>query len=133
EGRDRHDRRPPADARQAASLAVAHAQAARRGHDYHDGVTLLAALVRISNQVAATSSRLAKTRELADFLKPLEREEIEIALPYLSGDIRQGKLAVGYAALQSARVGHASAATLSLGDVDAAFQRLKQIKGKGAA
>src|SRR5205814_2746746 len=72
-------------------------------------------------------------RELADFLKPLERAEVEIALPFLSGDIRQGKLAVGYAALQSARVGHAAAATLSLGDVDTAFQRLKQVKGKGAA
>ncbi|HZE61636.1 MAG TPA: ATP-dependent DNA ligase [Burkholderiales bacterium] len=96
-------------------------------------MTKLAELVRVSNQVAATSSRLAKIRELADFLKPLEREEIEIALPYLSGDIRQGKLAVGCAALQSARVGHAAAATLSLGDLDTAFQRLKQIKGKGAA
>jgi DNA ligase-1 len=96
-------------------------------------VTGLAELVRVSNQVAATSSRLAKIRELADFLRPLERAEIEIALPYLSGDIRQGKLAVGYAALQSARVGHAGAPSLSLADVDAAFQRLKQIKGKGAA
>ncbi len=96
-------------------------------------MTGLAALVRVSNQVAATSSRLAKIRELADFLRPLERAEIEIALPYLSGDIRQGKLAVGYAGLQSARVRHAAAPTLALGDVDAAFQRLKQIKGKGAA
>jgi DNA ligase 1 len=60
-------------------------------------VTRLAELVRVSNQVAATASRLAKIRSLADFLRPLEREEIEIALPYLSGDIRQGKLAVGYA------------------------------------
>ena len=73
-------------------------------------MTGLAALVRVSNQVAATSSRLAKIRELADFLKPLEREEIEIALPFLSGDIRQGKLAVGFASLQSAR---ASAAAIS--------------------
>jgi DNA ligase-1 len=96
-------------------------------------VTHFAGLVRTSNQVAATSSRLAKIRSLADFLRPLEREEIEIALPYLSGDIRQGKLAVGYAALQSARTGAASAATLTLGDVDAAFHELKQIKGKGSA
>jgi len=96
-------------------------------------VTGLAELVRVSNQVAATSSRLAKIRALADFLRPLERAEIEIALPYLSGDIRQGKLAVGYAALQSARTGHADAPRLSLADVDAVFQRLKNVKGKGAA
>ena len=96
-------------------------------------MTRLADLVRVSNQVAATSSRLAKVASLADFLRPLEREEIEIALPYLSGDIRQGKLAVGYAALQSARTGAAAAPTLVLRDVDAVFQRLKQVKGKGAA
>ncbi|HTM59001.1 MAG TPA: ATP-dependent DNA ligase [Burkholderiales bacterium] len=96
-------------------------------------MTHLAALVRVSNQVAATSSRLAKIRELADFLGPLEREEIEIALPYLSGDIRQGKLAVGSAALQSARTAPASAPTLSLREVDATFQNLKSVKGKGSA
>jgi DNA ligase-1 len=96
-------------------------------------VTRLAELVRVSNQVAASSSRLAKIRELADFLRPLEREEIEIALPYLSGDIRQGKLAVGYAALYSARSHAAAAATLTLHEVDATFQKLKQVRGKGAA
>jgi DNA ligase-1 len=93
----------------------------------------LAGLVRVSNQVAATSSRLAKIRELADFLRPLEREEIEVALPYLSGEIRQGRLAVGYAVLQSARTGAAAATTLSLRDVDAVFQKLKSVKGQGAA
>ena len=96
-------------------------------------MTHLAHLVRVSNQVAATSSRLAKIRELADFLRPLAPEEIEIALPYLSGDIRQGKLTVGYATLHSARSDAGAAPTLSLGDVDAAFQKLKQVKGKGAA
>src|SRR5207244_4306784 len=105
----------------------------RRGHRDHDGVIRLAELVRVSNQVAATSSRLAKIRELAGFLKPLEREEIEIALPFLSGDIRQGKLALGYAALQSARADAAAAPALALRDVDAVFERLKRVKGKGAA
>jgi len=96
-------------------------------------VTGFAALVRVSNQVAATSSRLAKIRSLAEFLAPLEAKEIEIALPYLSGDIRQGKLAVGFAALQAARASAAPAPSLALGDVDAAFEQLKRVKGKGAA
>ena len=95
-------------------------------------MTPLADLVRVSSQVAATPSRLAKIASLADFLKPLEREEIEIALPFLSGDIRQGKLTVGYAALQSARASAVAAPTLTLRDVDAAFQKLKHVKGKGA-
>ena len=96
-------------------------------------MTRLAELVRVSNQVAGTPSRLGKIRELADFLKPLEPAEIEIALPYLSGDIRQGRLAVGYATLQSSRAGAAAAPTLALREVDAAFQKLKGVKGKGAA
>jgi DNA ligase-1 len=96
-------------------------------------MSLFAELVRVSDRVAATPSRLAKIRALADFLRPLAREEIEIALPYLSGDIRQGKLAVGYAALQAARASAAGAPSLTLRDVDAAFAALKQVKGKGAA
>ena len=96
-------------------------------------MTRFSELVRVSDQVAATASRLAKIRALADFLRPLAGEEIEIALPYLSGDIRQGKLAVGYGGLQAARAGGASAPSLALRDVDAAFAALKQVKGKGAA
>ncbi|HEY5897752.1 MAG TPA: ATP-dependent DNA ligase [Burkholderiales bacterium] len=95
-------------------------------------MTLLAELVRASERVAGTPSRLAKVRELADFLKRLDPQEVEIALPYLSGEIRQGKLTVGFAALQSARAGAAAAPTLALQDVDGMFARLKQVKGKGA-
>ena len=65
-------------------------------------MTLLAEVVRASARVAETPSRLAKVRELAMCMRQLEPEEIEIAIPYLSGEIRQGKLSVGYAALQSA-------------------------------
>ena len=96
-------------------------------------MTALAELVRVSARVAGTASRLAKIRELADFLRPLGRDEIDVALPYLSGDIRQGKLAVGYSALQAARAAAAAAPSLTLAEVDAAFAKLKQVKGKGAA
>src|SRR5258708_6775483 len=93
---------------------------------------LLAELVRASNQVAATSSRLAKTAAIAEFLKSLESDEVEIAIPYLSGDIRQGRLSVGFAALQAARRPAAPSPTLGLRDVDRAFDELKRVKGKGA-
>jgi DNA ligase 1 len=96
-------------------------------------VTPLSDLVRVSNQVAGTASRLAKVRAIADFLRRLEAEEVEIAIPYLSGDIRQGKLSLGYATLQSAMGSAAAAPSLTLGDVDLAFTDLKQVKGKGAA
>jgi DNA ligase-1 len=96
-------------------------------------VTLLAEVVRASAAVAATSGRLAKTRVIADCLRGLEPDEIEIALPYLSGEIRQGKLTLGYSTLQSAMGSPAAAPGLSVTEVDRAFQELKAVKGKGAA
>jgi len=96
-------------------------------------VTLLAEVVRTSAAVAATPSRLAKIKLIADCLRALEPAEVEIALPYLSGELRQGKLALGYASLQSATGNAAAAPVLSLSEVDEAFEDLKSVKGKGAA
>jgi len=95
-------------------------------------VTLLADVVRASNEVARTSSRLAKVRTLAESLKRLEPGEVEIAIPYLSGDIRQGKLSVGYQALRSSP-SPATETSLTLMEVDSAFGEIKATKGKGAA
>ena len=53
-------------------------------------MTLLAEVVRTSTQVAGTASRLAKTRLIADCLRALGEDEIEIAIAYLSGETRQG-------------------------------------------
>ena len=96
-------------------------------------MTQLAELVRTSNQVAGTSSRLGKVAALADLLKRLERDEIPIALPYLSGDIRQGRLSLGHASLHRATGPSLASSSLTLADVDAAFSSLKAVKGKGAA
>jgi DNA ligase-1 len=95
-------------------------------------VTLLADVVRASNEVARTSSRLAKVRSLAECMKSLEPGEVEIAVPYLSGEIRQGKLAIPFQMLRSAR-SSAPAPLITLAEVDAAFTDLKAVKGKGAA
>ena len=96
-------------------------------------MTLLAEVVRASAAVAATPSRLAKIRVIADCLRALAPEEIEIVLPWLSGDIRQGKLTLGFASLKSAMGDAAATASLTVADVDSAFQTLKTVKGKGSA
>jgi DNA ligase 1 len=96
-------------------------------------VTLLAEVVRTSAAVAATPSRLEKTRLIAGCLRALQPDEVEIALPWLSGDIRQGKLALGYASLRSAMGDPASTASLTVTEVDGVFRGLKTIKGKGSA
>jgi DNA ligase-1 len=96
-------------------------------------VTLLADVVRASARVAATPSRLAKVAALADCLRRLEPDEIEIALPYLSGELRQGRLALPYAMLRSAAGAAVPSPALTLREVDAAFEQLKNTRGKGAA
>ena len=94
---------------------------------------LLAELVRASAEVAATPSRLAKIKTIAACLRALTPDEVEIALPWLSGDIRQGKLTLGYATLRSAVDDPAAQPMLAITDVDAAFERLRGLKGKGSA
>ena len=96
-------------------------------------MTLLAEVVRASAAVAATSSRLAKIRVIAECLRALEPAEIEIALPWLSGEIRQGKLALGYSALQSAMGNAAGAPGLTITELDRSFDELRTLKGKGSA
>ncbi|HVJ23693.1 MAG TPA: hypothetical protein VM756_07130, partial [Burkholderiales bacterium] len=81
-------------------------------------MTLLAEVVRTSAAVAATPSRLEKTRLIAECLRALQPDEVEIAIAYLSGDARQGKMSVGYRTLQSAADAPAAASTLTLLDVD---------------
>ena len=95
-------------------------------------MTLLAELARASRAVAATSSRLAKIARLASLLRQLEPDETGIAIAFLSGDIRQGKLALGAETLHRAKGAPAPAAKLTLHEVDAAFDDLKGIKGPRA-
>jgi DNA ligase-1 len=95
-------------------------------------VTLLADVVSTSARVADNPARLAKIREIAELLKRLEPEEIEIVIPWLSGDIRQGKLTLGYASLKSSLGNAAAASDLTVMDVDQAFHTLKTVRGKGS-
>ncbi|HEY5808884.1 MAG TPA: ATP-dependent DNA ligase [Povalibacter sp.] len=97
-------------------------------------MTLLAELVATSARVAATRSRLAKLRELAQCLRVLGSDEIEIGVLFLSGETRQGKIGVGYALLKHAMaVTPATDAALTISDVDAVLERLVETSGKGAA
>jgi DNA ligase-1 len=96
-------------------------------------VALLADVVGTSAQVAANPSRLAKIGALADCMRRLEPDEIAIAIPFLSGETRQGKLALGYAQLKQAQHASAGAPRLTLREIDSVFEELKGIKGKGSA
>ena len=61
---------------------------------------LLADLVATSAAVASTRSRLAKVAALADCLRRAAPDEIPIVVSYLSGELRQRRTGVGWAALR---------------------------------
>ena len=97
-------------------------------------MTPLAELVRASERVGATAARRVKVQELAALLKSLAPAEIDIGVHFLSGDITQGKIGVGYATVRAAAAApSAGAETLSLAEVDQRLARLAQIRGSGSA
>src|SRR5678809_1387882 len=62
----------------------------------------LAGLVDTSVAIAATSARLEKLVLLADLLRRASPREVPIVVAWLSGRLRQGRIGLGWAALQSA-------------------------------
>ncbi|MCX8113784.1 MAG: ATP-dependent DNA ligase [Burkholderiaceae bacterium] len=97
-------------------------------------MTLLADLVEASARAAQTASRIGKRDAIAAFLRAVAPAEVEIAVAYLAGETRQGRLGIGIATLAALRDGAAAAApTLTLCEVDAALARVAATRGKGAA
>ena len=95
--------------------------------------TLLADLVSTSRRVGETRARSVKTGALAELLRRLGPQEIDIAVAFLSGHLRQGRIGLGPAAIRAARPGSAAAApSLSLLDVDIAFERMAGVSGAGS-
>ena len=96
-------------------------------------MTLFSQLVDTSQRVADAPGRNAKIAALADFLRQLAPAEIAIAVAYLSGETRQGKMGVGHSLFRNAKSGRvADQPALSLVDVDAALQRICEVTGSGS-
>jgi DNA ligase-1 len=91
-------------------------------------------LVRVSASVAATSGRLEKISRLAALLARLSPDEVPIAVGFLIGWPRQGKLGVGWATVSAAReTSPAGSATLELHDVDEVFEVLPSVRGRNSS
>ncbi len=93
----------------------------------------LADLVTTSRRVAETRSRSEKIGALADLLRRLAPEEIDVAVAWLSGHLRQGRIGLGFAAVRDARPGTAATEpSLTLTEVDATFERIAATTGAGS-
>jgi ATP-dependent DNA ligase I len=93
---------------------------------------LLAEVARVSQAVAATSARLAKIGALAEALREAGPAEVPIAVAYLSGELPQRQVGVGWAALRDGFPA-AAAPTLTLSEVDAMLSAIGALSGKGSA
>ncbi len=93
---------------------------------------LLAELAEVSRVVSQTSARLAKVAALADALRAASVEEVPVLVAYLSGELPQRQIGVGWAALRSVPP-PAESASLTLLAVDEAMSGIKVVGGKGSA
>src|SRR4051794_21065239 len=93
---------------------------------------LLAEVASVSREVSGTSARLGKVAALASALGAADPDEVPIVVAYLSGELPQRQIGVGWASLRSAPA-PARAASLTVAQVDAAFTVIGAVAGKGAA
>lgn len=94
---------------------------------------LFAEITRASALVAATSKRNEKVAAFAGVLRGLSPDEVGAAVGFLTGDLRQGRMGVGWRTVMS--VGerhHAEVASLTVHDVDATFDELAATTGPGS-
>jgi DNA ligase 1 len=106
---------------------------------------LLDQVVRTSAAVTGSAGRLAKIAEIAQLLREVPRDEIPIAVAFLSGELTQRQIGVGYAALVDLLGPQGSAAqpdgpagpapgepVLTLTDADQAFAAIGARTGPGS-
>ena len=112
---------------------------------------LLSELVEASAAVAATSARSAKIGRIAALLERVPAGEVTVAVAFLSGELLQGQIGIGYAAIgemlraapaATAREGAdrgvsappgAPGAVLTLTDANTAFAAIGAVAGPGSA
>jgi ATP-dependent DNA ligase I len=106
---------------------------------------LLDQVVRTSAAVTGSAGRLAKIAEIAQLLREVPRDEIPVAVAFLSGELTQRQIGVGYAALVDLLGPQGSAARpdgpagpapaepmLTLTDADQAFAAIGARTGPGS-
>ncbi|WP_248958857.1 ATP-dependent DNA ligase [Sphaerisporangium perillae] len=92
---------------------------------------LLIDLARTSVAVAADSARLAKIGHLAELLGRVEPGEAEIAVAYLSGELPQRQIGVGWRTLQDLPEPR-QIASATLTEVDDMLSQIKALAGPGS-
>jgi DNA ligase 1 len=96
-------------------------------------MTLLAEVVAASREVTETSSRSRKVAILAELLGRLEPSEVPLAVGFLSGAPRQGRVGVGYSTVYRLEVEPAKEPSLTIDELDRAISAVQETTGSGSA
>jgi len=91
-------------------------------------------LVELSKKVGSTARKKEKVSLLADFFRRGKGEEIGLAVHYLSGQLPQGRLGIGWATLEKVLQDlPGNPCSPSLTEIDRLFQGILQEKGAGSS
>ena len=93
---------------------------------------LLADVVATSEAIAATRARSVKVEALAGLLARVEPDEIEPVVGFLSGEVRQGRIGIGWATVASVDATSSETPSLVVADVDAVLAALATTAGPGS-
>jgi DNA ligase 1 len=96
-------------------------------------MTLLADVVAASGELTGTSSRSAKVAILAELLSRLEPGEIPLAVGFLAGAPRQGRVGIGYATIYGLERAPADEPSLTIDELDRAISAVQETTGSGSA
>lgn len=91
-----------------------------------------AAVVETAEAVAGASARNDKVALLAGLLKQTDPNEVAIVVGLLTGEVRQGRIGVGWAGLRDLAVDPAEHTSLTVSDVDQVIDRVSETTGVGS-
>jgi ATP-dependent DNA ligase I len=95
-------------------------------------VTLLIDVVTASRGLADTPSRSGKIAILSELLRELEPTEVPVAVGFLTGVPRQGRIGVGHRTIYRIAAAPASEPSLTIDDLDRAISDVQETTGSGS-
>jgi DNA ligase-1 len=94
-------------------------------------VTRLADVAQVSSAIASTRARSAKAKLLSEGLQAADVDDVPIVVAWLSGELAQRRIGVGWAALSSMPPA-ATEPSLTVAEVNAAFAEMAEVSGPGS-
>ena len=93
---------------------------------------LLMDVVETSKDVAAESGRKAKSARIAELLTEAGPDIARLVVGFLTGELQQGRVGVGFAAVRDLPAGDAVEPTVTVLDVDSMVDELQRTTGAGS-